>query len=231
MLNVFNTDVAVMSPIEAPESRNEPSVQVSGRGISTTNSAVVSQPAARPKENITSAVTTTLTKPSTKVVQQQQQQPSESVVTREHFSIPPRLRNARKYNAKDVSFVSISDIPSDLLASVAVCFKDMQLVCRICFFESNCTLLIKKKDRSCGKDHVPWKPIKVIPRSALCSSPLEFIPLPPLPKHMQQYSIPFVVCKKTDHRTCYAMSKGTNPWFPHTVEELVVWTVERECGE
>ncbi len=41
----------------------------------------------------------------------------------------------------------------------------------------------------------------------------------------------FEMCKKTDHSVCYAMSRDTNPWFPHTIEELVVWIVERDTGE
>jgi len=40
----------------------------------------------------------------------------------------------------------------------------------------------------------------------------------------------FDMCKKGDHSVCYAMSRDTNPWFPHTIEELVVWIVERGGG-
>jgi hypothetical protein len=139
---------------------------------------------------------------------------------------------AKVYHPTDFSFTDIRDIPTDLLNSVAESYRSMRIVCRICFFESNCTSLAgKKKERTCAKDHLPWKPIKVIPKSPLCQTQSIYVPLPPLPKHMKQSSVPFVVCKKTDHRTCFAMSKGTNPWFPHTVEELVVWTVERELGE
>ena len=135
-----------------------------------------------------------------------------------------------------MSFLVIKDIPLDLLVSVAECYRDMQLVCRICFFESKGTALVTMKEKTekttrCNCDHVPWRPIKVIPRSPLCASATKYIPLPPLPNHMKQSSTPFVACKKNDHKSCYVMSIGTNPWFPHTVEELVIWTVERETGE
>lgn len=107
-------------------------------------------------------------------------------------------------------------------------------MCRVCFFDSGCKDLIQKvevgQSVSCPYGHNPWKEIKVIPRCSLCVSPSEWIPVPPLPKHMKQSKSPFFMCKKDEHSTCYAMSKGTNPWFPHTVEEMVIWTVERETG-
>lgn len=140
--------------------------------------------------------------------------------------------SAKKYNPKDVSFVVIDDIPPELLSSVAESFKRVQLVCRICFFESKCKALVYRKGKKCeNKEHSPWKAIKVIPSSPMCSSLSEYIPIPPLPKHMKHSDTPFVACKKHDHKTCFNMSRGTNPWFPHSVEELVIWTVERACGE
>lgn len=145
---------------------------------------------------------------------------------------PAMSKSVKKYHPKDFSFVIIKDIPPDLLHSVAECYKSMCVVCRVCFFESNCTSLTgQKKDRTCRREHLPWKPIRVIPKSPLSATESVYVPLPPLPKHMKVSNVTFVVCKKTDHKNCFAMSKGTNPWFPHTVEELVVWTVERECGE
>ena len=138
------------------------------------------------------------------------------------------------YIPKDTEFTSIKDIPSELLCSVAECYHHRMLVCRICFFDSNCETLSSRKggggitSSECENGHTPWKQVIVIPASALCISPSKFVPIPPLPKHMKHSSSSFMVCKKKEHNTCYAMSKGTNPWFPHTVEELVIWTVERE---
>ena len=138
------------------------------------------------------------------------------------------------YDPKKIEFVNIKDIPKDLLNAVAECFNNRLFVCRICFFESQCTSLISKIETKqaimCELGHTPWKQIKVIPRCKLCITPGNHAPIPPLPKHMKNSNIPFAVCKKTEHQTCYAMSRGTNPWFPHTVEELVIWTVERETG-
>ena len=138
------------------------------------------------------------------------------------------------YDPKKTEFVNIKDIPSELLAAVAECFQRRLFVCRICFFESQCTKLVSKIETKqmimCEEGHTPWKQIKVVPQCKLCITPGGHAPIPPLPKHMKNSNIPFAVCKKAEHQTCYAMSRGTNPWFPHTVEELVIWTVERERG-
>lgn len=34
-----------------------------------------------------------------------------------------------------------------------------------------------------------------------------------------------------DHRACFEKTRENNPWFPHAVEEMVIWTVERETGK
>ena len=31
-----------------------------------------------------------------------------------------------------------------------------------------------------------------------------------------------------DHSVCFDKTRDNNPWFPHTIEEMVIWTVERE---
>ena len=142
--------------------------------------------------------------------------------------------SGKMYQPKGLEFVTISDIPIELVVGVAECFKSVTFVCRVCYFESDCKILIKKVEVDsvfvCPNGHSPWKQIKVIRSCSICVSPSEWIPIPPLPKHMKQSKTPFVICKKEDHHTCYAMSKGTNSWFPHTVEEMVIWTVERDTG-
>ena len=149
--------------------------------------------------------------------------------------VPPLMeRNPNTGNLFDPEktvFNSISDIPGDLLTEVAQCFQKRMLICRICYFESHCKELSSKKTtrNTCEKGHA-WKPVRVVPSCSLCISPSTFISILPLPKHMKHCNSPFQVCKKTDHQTCFFMSKNTNPWFPHTVEELVIWTVEREKG-
>ena len=142
------------------------------------------------------------------------------------------LKQPAKYDPKTTVFNCMDDIPEELLADVALCYKQRLLVCRLCFFESHCMDLSSKKTsrNTCEKGH-PWKQIRIIPHCEMCIGPGPFIPIPPLPKHMQNSNSAFVICNKTEHTTCHYMSKTTNPWFPHTVEELVIWTVEREKRE
>ena len=184
----------------------------------TQNSILPQQPSSVPKPAAT--ITTSAEQPASK---------SFTTLTSESKG------KKQLYDPKNTEFVSIKDIPTDLLAAVAECFHDRLFVCRICFFESNCSKLVSKIETKqaimCENGHTPWKQIKVVPRCKLCITPADHAPIPPLPKHMKNSNIPFAVCKKAEHQTCYAMSRGTNPWFPHTVEELVIWTVEREKGK
>ena len=41
---------------------------------------------------------------------------------------------------------------------------------------------------------------------------------------------PFQMCKKNEHKLCYDKSASGDTWFAHSIEELVIWTVERHYG-
>ena len=41
---------------------------------------------------------------------------------------------------------------------------------------------------------------------------------------------PFQMCKKSEHKLCFDKSASGDTWFAHSIEELVVWTVERHFG-
>ena len=65
----------------------------------------------------------------------------------------------------------------------------------------------------------------------MCAGPSEWIAMFPVPEHMKSISTPFTMCNKMDgHRSCFEMARTQGPWFPHTVEEMVIWTVERDRG-
>ena len=138
-----------------------------------------------------------------------------------------------KYYSKNVSFQYLSDIPSDLLAAVAVCYDYHEIVCRHCFFNSGGRkLTVAKGQRSstpCSEGH-GWRPLLVIPGCHLCSNSShgKHVPILPMPVHMKMSSSSFLICKRSHHQQCYQPVKGTNPWFPHSVEELVIWTIEKE---
>uniref|UniRef100_A0A1X7UD81 C2H2-type domain-containing protein n=2 Tax=Amphimedon queenslandica TaxID=400682 RepID=A0A1X7UD81_AMPQE len=140
-------------------------------------------------------------------------------------------------------FTSISSIPNDLLFSISKCYESRLTVCRTCFFDSlsgrgynsglDLVLTLKAeggKVHTCERGHM-WRGLRVIPSSRLCSSYGEFIAIPPVPKHMQTSKSPFKVCSMADHRGCFEKTRENNPWFPHAVEEMVIWTVERETGK
>lgn len=197
--------------------------------VSSDTSKVNSNPSQTQKSILSQQPTSLPKQASTAITTSAEQPPSKSFST----SAEPKTKK-QLYDPKTTEFVSIKDIPADLLVAVAECFHNRLFVCRICFFESNCSKLVSKIETKqaimCENGHTPWKQIKVVPHCKLCITPANHAPIPPLPKHMKNSNIPFAVCKKAEHQTCYAMSRGTNPWFPHTVEELVIWTVEREKG-
>ena len=159
--------------------------------------------------------------------------PAATAVTAPNSSPASQPQNVEpKYFASNATYENIHDIPLDLLNAVAFCFQYHKIVCRACFFNSGCRVTTCKKSEKgsfCSEGH-PWRPLIVMPGCRLCSNynPSVHIPVLPIPKHMKSVTSPFLICRKTDHKTCYYMSKNTNPWFPHTVEELVIWTVERE---
>ena len=139
-----------------------------------------------------------------------------------------------KYN-KNVGYEYVEDIPSDLLAGVALAYHSQRIACRQCFFTGSRVITTTKRKSSdtCIEGH-PWRPLTIIPGCRLCYHPrgstANHIPVLPVPRHMKdRRPAQFCVCKKSDHTHCY--KQNTTPWFPHSVEELVIWTVEREKGE
>ena len=53
----------------------------------------------------------------------------------------------------------------------------------------------------------------------------EHVPLPPLPPVGR-----IKKCAQRNHHKCFSKALDANPFFAHSVEELVVWTVESESG-
>jgi hypothetical protein len=143
-----------------------------------------------------------------------------------------------KYNAKNVGYEYIDVIPGDLLAAVALCYQSLQVACRQCFLTGgSCQVTTAKRKSSssssssdtCSEGHA-WRPLTVIPGCRLCThgrnNPGYHVPVLPVPRHMKGSPAQFCICKKNNHGQCYKLT--TNPWFPHSVEELVIWTIERE---
>ena len=140
-----------------------------------------------------------------------------------------------KYSSKNTCFEYVVDIPLDLMGAVALCYQYHKTVCRQCFFTSGgrqVTTARKRQSDTCSEGH-SWKTLVIIPGCRLCSNTTHSIHVPilPLPRHVKENSVPFCVCRKSDHQQCFVACLTSDPTHPHSVEELVVWTVERERCE
>ena len=136
------------------------------------------------------------------------------------------------YFPESCTFADMESIPHKLLAAVAECYSNRRSVCRVCYFSQNgkSQTLSPRVSNACEKGHF-WKPLCVVPCCKMCAGPSEWVAIFPAPQHMQSLTTPFTMCNKKDgHRSCFDMARSQNPWFPHTVEEMVIWTVERYTG-
>ena len=133
-------------------------------------------------------------------------------------------------------FPKVSFIDQPLLEDVIQCYKKGQMVCRNCFYK-NFTLTTSLTDKgNCTQCHQEYKKLLVIPKSSMTVNyyKSEMIAIPPWPKNKRSKPS-FESCgkpadKSKEHRRCLIMSRNSAVWYAHTVEELVIWTVERECG-
>eukprot|EP00731_Ephydatia_muelleri_P031622 Em0023g129a len=145
----------------------------------------------------------------------------------------PRQAPSNIYFPENVLFANAKSIPRDLLADVARCYRDRRTVCRQCYFDKGRGQILSDRSPTvphvcAGRGHV-WKPLCVIPRSEMCAGPSDWVAIFPSPTHMKEVNTAFAMCNKKDgHRSCLEMARTENPWFPHTVEEMVIWTIERE---
>ena len=108
------------------------------------------------------------------------------------------------------------------------------MVCRNCFYK-NFKLCKSCTDKGkCTECHQLYKELLVIPKSPMTVNHYEFemIAIPPWPEGKPN-KLPFESCTKLteNHKQCLVMSRNSAVWFAHTVEELVIWTVEREYGK
>ena len=142
-----------------------------------------------------------------------------------------------KFSISKTKFKSVEQIPQQLLESVATCYSQRIEACRWCFL----TYLpsTRKKIQSlsvtstsiCKKCLRNNKTITVIPASDLCeTSPYgKFVAIPPTP--IRKANIPvFYYCPKSretsKHKRCLLLTRKEDAWFPHSIEEMVIWTIE-----
>ena len=141
------------------------------------------------------------------------------------------------YNLKEMLFPKVSYIEMPLLEDVIRCYKERQTVCRNCFCNDLKLSRGYDADGKCTRCQWEFKKLFVIPKSPLTVNyyKSEMIAIPPWPKSKPN-ELPFESCakptsKSQEHRRCLIMSRNSAVWYAHTVEELVIWTVEREYGK
>ena len=126
----------------------------------------------------------------------------------------------------------ISEIHPLLLQDVVNCYKKYKYVCRICFIRYNRQEIVVggKPCKRCKNTAT----VRIMPASKLCKNfrELRILAIPPPPKVLMAPTNrhkPFLYCRNSDHLLCYDRAKES--WYGHSVEELVVWTVERYYGQ
>ncbi|XP_065891397.1 uncharacterized protein [Dysidea avara] len=135
---------------------------------------------------------------------------------------------------RETMFPKVSFIDPSLLEDVIRCYKDRQTVCRNCYYNNNKLSRGYDAKGQCTSCKWEFKKLLVIPKSPMTINyyESEMIAIPPWPKSKPN-DLPFEACakpkdKSNDHKRCLIMSRNSAVWYAHTVEELVIWTVERE---
>ena len=139
-------------------------------------------------------------------------------------------------------FTSAERIPQHLLESVSTCYSQKMLACTWCFLThlpstrkqlQSMTVAATGICKKCLRNNGT---ITVIPASDLCEASCygNFVAIPPTPHHTNNIRA-FQCCKKyekiSDHKKCLLLTRRGNAWFPHSVEEIVIWTIEYKKGK
>ena len=138
-------------------------------------------------------------------------------------------------------FRSAKQVPQHLLESVSECYSERVEACRWCFL--TCLPSTPEQLQSlsvtgtsiCRKCLCNNGTITVMPASDLCeTSPYgKFVAIPPTP--INKTNIPvFYYCPKfkeiSKHERCLLLTRKEDAWFPHSIEEMVIWTIEYKQG-
>ena len=140
----------------------------------------------------------------------------------------------KRFNPEQTVFKNITKINPYLLQDVVNCYQMKMIVCKFCFFRNNHREKVGH-NRYCRRCKRISPSILVIPASRMCKNfdNMKFIPIPPPPKVMLANGNkhkPFQYCHNPDHMSCFERSATGDIWFAHSIEELVIWTVERHYG-
>ena len=148
-----------------------------------------------------------------------------------------------RYSLKRTKFTSVDEIPVHLLESISTCYSQKIQACYWCFLTnlpSTRQQLLSMSVasgvcRKCLRQRTKDELITVIPASNLCepSAYGKFVGIPPTPKHTDKITS-FKYCTKhertADHTKCLRLMRRSNACYPHSVEEMVIWTKEYKQG-
>ena len=154
-----------------------------------------------------------------------------------HVFVFPCITQGRIYKVQETLFPKESFIDPLLVDDVVQCYKERQTVCRNCYYNSNKLSRGFDAKGLCTQCHWEFKKLLVIPKSQMTHNfyKSDMIAIPPWPRSKPN-DLPFESCakpkdKSNDHKRCLIMSRNSPVWYAHTVEELVIWTIERERGK
>ena len=140
-------------------------------------------------------------------------------------------------------FKSVEEIPDHLLESVATCYSQRTQACKWCFLthlpsgrKQLNSMSVSGTGSICTRCLRNNGTITVIPASNLCETSCygNFVAIPPTPKHRENIKT-FQCCNKykniSEHKKCLLLTRRGNAWYPHSIEEMVIWTVEYKQGK
>lgn len=133
-------------------------------------------------------------------------------------------------------FRSASKINIKLLSEVVDCYENGKRVCKFCFYRRRVSRTVSNQgDRLyCHKCRKDADTVWAMPKSKLCAhfDDRDEVAIPIAPRDLlRKPHKPFSVCQRREHEACFEMAGTSEIWYAHTIEELVVWTIEREYGE
>ena len=129
-------------------------------------------------------------------------------------------------------FHNSSKILPALLDDIVKCYQKGRKVCKYCYYRrGEVSEVIKGKDGTVCDDcnqHREW--VWLMPASRFCANfdNAREVPIPPMPRKTDK---PFGMCSRRTHHSCFEMSATSDIWFAHSIEELAIWTIEKEYGK
>ena len=138
------------------------------------------------------------------------------------------------YHPNKVIFKNTASISSDLLRDVAISYEDRKEYCKWCFYHHakvSTPIVVAGGGNICSSCRSSWESVIVIKSNDQCWNFGDFnlLPIAPWPRS-KPHATPFEYCQKEDHHRCFKVYSVDEFWYAHSVEELVIWTVERDYG-